>query len=67
FLVAPQDTADFNISYHETQTEADNNANPIDQSVLLTVTDGDVLFFRIENDDTDCVSFGSVIFTVESR
>jgi len=67
FLAPPQDIADFNISYHESAVEALNNANPIDQSVLYTVTDGEVLFFRVEDDDTECESFGSIRFTVESR
>ncbi|GGG27742.1 hypothetical protein GCM10011344_30690 [Dokdonia pacifica] len=67
FLLSPQNTSDFNISYHNTAIEAENNAFPIDQSVLFTVTDGDEIFFRIENIATGCVSLGSVIFTVESR
>jgi len=67
FLVAPQNTADFTISYHNTETEAENGAFPIDQSVIFVVTDGDEIFFRIENTMTGCLSFGSVIFTVESR
>ncbi|MFC4636697.1 iron-regulated protein FrpC, partial [Dokdonia ponticola] len=66
FLVAPQNTADFTITYHNTATEAENEAFPIDQSVLLVVTDGDEIFFRIES-ASQCVSIGSVIFTVESR
>uniref|UniRef100_UPI002614AE7B T9SS type B sorting domain-containing protein n=4 Tax=uncultured Dokdonia sp. TaxID=575653 RepID=UPI002614AE7B len=67
FLLAPQVTTDFDISYHETAVEAENNANPIDQSVLFTVTDGDEIFFRIENITTGCISLSSVIFTVETR
>ncbi|MEP0517609.1 T9SS type B sorting domain-containing protein, partial [Dokdonia sp.] len=67
FLVAPQNTADFTISYHNTAIEAENTAFPIDQSVLFTVTDGDEIFFRVENTTTGCASFGSVIFTVETR
>ena len=67
FLVAPQNTADFTITYHNTAIEAENGAFPIDQSTLFTVTDGDEIFFRIENTATGCLSFGSVIFTVETR
>jgi len=60
-------TTDFNISYHETPAEAASNANPIDQSVLFTVTDDLTIFFRIENITTGCISMGSVRFTVETR
>lgn len=67
FLEEPQNTADFNISYHNTAIEAENNSFPIDQSVLLTVNDDNELFFRIENIATGCTSFGGVIFTVESQ
>ncbi|WP_299766359.1 T9SS type A sorting domain-containing protein [uncultured Dokdonia sp.] len=67
FLLVPQDTADFNISYHDTMIEAENNAFPIDQSSLFTVSDGDELFFRIENLNTGCNTISSVIFNVETR
>ncbi len=64
-LAAPQATADFDITYHQQAVQAQNNAAALTSP--YTVADGEELFIRIENIATGCVSFSSVVVTVETR
>jgi gliding motility-associated-like protein len=64
FLAAPQVTADFTITYHNTQAAADAGF-PVLPSPY-EVSDGETLFIRIENTATGCLNFTDVTVTVES-
>ena len=74
-LLAPQNTADFTITYHDTQAAADVGfpvlPSPFEVSDAVDA-DGDgvldpSLFIRIENSATGCVTLTTVAITVESN
>ncbi|TMU55656.1 T9SS type B sorting domain-containing protein [Flagellimonas algicola] len=58
-----QDVSTFAVSYHSSQTDADNRANALGASYINTLP-VETLFFRIENSgETDCYETGS--FAIE--
>ncbi len=61
-LVAPQIKNDFIITYHELEPQAAANTDAL--STPYEVTDGQELFVRIENVQTGCLNFTSIVFTV---
>ena len=64
-LLAPQNTADFTITYHDTQPAADTGFPALVSP--YEVSDGEQLFIRIENTATGCLNFTDVTVTVESN
>ena len=64
-LAPPQVTADFTITYHDTQAAADAGFPALPSP--YEVSDGEQLFIRVENTATGCVNFTDVTVTVESN
>ncbi|MBW2963144.1 hypothetical protein KW502_15320, partial [Mesonia sp. JHPTF-M18] len=59
-ILGTQDAADFNISYHGSQDDADNNASPLPLTGYTPSLETETIFVRIENvNKTDCYTTGS--------
>lgn len=52
------------VSYHESQADADNNSNAV--ASTYTYSSDTTLFIRVEDDNTDCVSFTTVNLIIDS-
>ena len=64
-ILGSQDASLYTITYHNSQTDADSNSNPLPNSYTNTTPYTEEIFVRIENNaNTDCFSTDSFILTV---
>jgi gliding motility-associated-like protein len=64
-LLGAQNASDFSVSYHNSQGDADNNANPITGTYQNTTAFNDTVFVRItNNNNSNCYSTGTVNFII---
>jgi len=53
-----QDLNDFDVTYHTSEAEAESGINPLAPGYLAA--DGEILFIRVTNIDTDCYNIGNI-------
>ncbi len=56
-LGSSQNPADFIVTFHETQPDANTGANPLDSPYTNTTANRQTIFVRIENRTTGCLNF----------
>ena len=58
-------TGNYTISYHNTQSDAQNDSNPINPNVIITGTGTTTYWIRIENElNPNCFSTTNVVITI---
>lgn len=66
-ILGPQDETVFDISYHPTQDDADDNTNAFPNNYTNTTANSEEIFVRVENNaNTDCYVTDSFILTVNN-
>ncbi|MFC7773967.1 T9SS type B sorting domain-containing protein [Flavobacterium sp. GCM10027622] len=66
-VLSGQSSSIYNVSYHLSQADADNNVNPIDTNSSL-ISSNTVVYIRIENNtDTACYNTTSINLIVKPR
>ena len=51
-----QDPDDFNVTFHETQTDATDGTDPLSSPYTNTTANQQTIYVRVENKDTQCVN-----------
>ncbi|SDS59830.1 gliding motility-associated C-terminal domain-containing protein [Formosa sp. Hel1_31_208] len=66
-ILGSQDDTVFDVSYHPTQDDADDNTNPFPNNYTNTVANSEEIFVRVENNtNTDCYITDSFVLTVNN-
>ncbi|WP_299525432.1 T9SS type B sorting domain-containing protein [Winogradskyella sp.] len=64
-VLASVPTSNYNISYHYSNTDAENGIDPI-TGPIQNVTNPDIIYVRIEDTDNGCLAFSTINLVVNS-
>jgi hypothetical protein len=65
FILNGQDPSNYNISFHLSYIDAENNTNPILSDYTNTTPYSQTIFMRITNIDNTCLSISSILLQVD--
>lgn len=58
FIIGDQEPDDFTLTYHTSEADAEDDEDPI-QNATRFPSEGQTIYYRIENNETECVRIGS--------